>query len=753
MRDSVFFIVLLALLVPTVVAETFTIRSGSDDLEINESLGNVIDALDETKLLALKGVSIKTTKTTVDYKQYIRFKNSALVITAPEVVYGENAKGTFGDFLFLKEGNNVSDAIFEYEIDFGEGIVSDVKAGKLETLHKNQLVMLGEQFTFLDSSLDTAKTTLTLKLAAADQIVTLQEGQKQIYILGGKPYEIEAFSVTESATLKVNNRTIANIKEGESKDLDGKMLFAVSNIFQDTEGKDAVTVLLNATILTLKDTDYTDDNFIQGFSSNNRLFSEGWVKIKATATATEAKIIKMFYRMVAGGKSSGDVYIPKGGSARSFLKQPETLFSPLLDIQYKGLVEVEKTPIKINPATSKRYDFHFYNKEGKSYKMPLIYNDAAYRIGDESRTLYFIEATGNTNFLVEQGDYFVVTSANEKNGITNVIRYNSINTDTRQIEFEDLSTGKFTLSYTPPSSGNFSGEGSIVAGGKSYKFYIKNTTTGGNTSTLAVDLNGDGAIETDEVNIITKGGAVIDLGSTNSPSGDFTITLTTEASQFDEAASAETINIPIVKRAAGVGIGNITGIPVEEKGKKTEGGSKYGVYLSVLEQDTETLEIKYPISQVFAQVNIVLATKTIILPSCADNIQNQGETGVDCGGPCAACKIINLTENITENITEQPQNLSVCEGCDKEGTCYTIGTRLAEQYCASDGLIHFAKDAGKSCAYNYECKNNFCDEGVCKTTKEPLNTGLVVINIAVILAAIVFIILTFHMQRKKEQPL
>src|SRR5689334_8843952 len=24
-------------------------------------------------------------------------------------------------------------------------------------------------------------------------------------------------------------------------------------------------------------------------------------------------------------------------------------------------------------------------------------------------------------------------------------------------------------------------------------------------------------------------------------------------------------------------------------------------------------------------------------PTCNDGIQNQGETGVDCGGPCAAC--------------------------------------------------------------------------------------------------------------------
>ena len=30
-------------------------------------------------------------------------------------------------------------------------------------------------------------------------------------------------------------------------------------------------------------------------------------------------------------------------------------------------------------------------------------------------------------------------------------------------------------------------------------------------------------------------------------------------------------------------------------------------------------------------------------PTCFDNNQNQAETGVDCGGPCTACEIINLS--------------------------------------------------------------------------------------------------------------
>lgn len=30
-------------------------------------------------------------------------------------------------------------------------------------------------------------------------------------------------------------------------------------------------------------------------------------------------------------------------------------------------------------------------------------------------------------------------------------------------------------------------------------------------------------------------------------------------------------------------------------------------------------------------------TEIVISPTCNDGIQNQGEEGVDCGGPCVAC--------------------------------------------------------------------------------------------------------------------
>ena len=40
-------------------------------------------------------------------------------------------------------------------------------------------------------------------------------------------------------------------------------------------------------------------------------------------------------------------------------------------------------------------------------------------------------------------------------------------------------------------------------------------------------------------------------------------------------------------------------------------------------------------SSTFGSTTGVNATAATVTPSCMDGIQNQGEGGVDCGGPCA----------------------------------------------------------------------------------------------------------------------
>ena len=43
-------------------------------------------------------------------------------------------------------------------------------------------------------------------------------------------------------------------------------------------------------------------------------------------------------------------------------------------------------------------------------------------------------------------------------------------------------------------------------------------------------------------------------------------------------------------------------------------------------------------------------------PTCSDGIQNQGETGIDCGGPCSACPTSVCTGNGSSDYFPMAQN-------------------------------------------------------------------------------------------------
>ena len=88
-------------------------------------------------------------------------------------------------------------------------------------------------------------------------------------------------------------------------------------------------------------------------------------------------------------------------------------------------------------------------------------------------------------------------------------------------------------------------------------------------------------------------------------------------------------------------------------------------------------------------------------PTCFDGIKNDGEEGVDCGGPCKPCPVV-----------EQP-----CSGCKRNGDCLPFGTRLVEdgvpKYCSITKEFEFQKGADEACQNNYECSTNICVDSKC----------------------------------------
>ncbi len=86
--------------------------------------------------------------------------------------------------------------------------------------------------------------------------------------------------------------------------------------------------------------------------------------------------------------------------------------------------------------------------------------------------------------------------------------------------------------------------------------------------------------------------------------------------------------------------------------------------------------------------------------TCSDGIQNQGETGIDCGGPCAACP----------SGPECAQN----SDCSNKGACYICNGGVCENtvvdcYKCADGVTGYGRISQTFCG---SCQNGFVDRPV-----------------------------------------
>lgn len=56
------------------------------------------------------------------------------------------------------------------------------------------------------------------------------------------------------------------------------------------------------------------------------------------------------------------------------------------------------------------------------------------------------------------------------------------------------------------------------------------------------------------------------------------------------------------------------------------------------------------------------------------------------------------------------------EGCNHDGKCLTLGTRVNKQYCSIDNIMINWKMLGEKCLQNYECDTSVCKQGICQNT-------------------------------------
>ena len=289
------------------VQESFQLSTSVNKLELNEDIGDVVEVITQNDLDALKDDIISTSEGSTRYSQYIRFKDSDF--SSGKVVHDENEDGEVGNYLFFEGGT----VIYEYEIQFDQGLSSDISGERLENLEGKSLSILGRKYTIISAGLSGG--TVDLRLLSGSKIDTIEEGETKTYLIDGKEYKIELKVLDDEnqrAVFNVNGKDLGTMRKGDTVSIEG-LLLGLTETYQSEagEGSDMVRFSLGAEQIVLKD-NAGDNAFTTGVKINSRGISAGSVKIKGQTISGGYKISSIKYRLKADADRGGDVYVPEG---------------------------------------------------------------------------------------------------------------------------------------------------------------------------------------------------------------------------------------------------------------------------------------------------------------------------------------------------------------------------------------------------------------------------------------------------------
>ncbi len=749
-----------------VSAASFEFRGTTDKMSIGEEMGDVLEAVTTTHLADLKSGSANTKEGTTKYTQFIRFKDVTTAINASAVQFAKHPETSeVGEFLVVDRGTAVTDGFFEWHISFDEGLKSKITEGKLGGLDDTKIIIFNDEYTFINSLIDNRKIHLTLAKGAISDLLRQQE--KKVYTIGEKSYEIEVSNIelaTKKVKFKVGGQETQQLQKGDIQSIDTGVFIVVGEVIPNNNNPSgsAVKLFIGASILEIIDENYEDDSFTRDVGINKEKIENGFVKIMASLVGDVLKISGIKYRLINPTTS----YVKPGEGIKKYIQEPEGMLADW-DIRFAGLESVSIIKLKLIPSSSNdEYRLEFTSSEDKLINIPFISNRGSFKLGDNTRDLLVVEGSSATDFNIDKDDYFVLTTANAKNGKTYVLTYNSLNNESNSVIFTEIGGSERSVPYSNSSNSGTMGEGTLTIGTIAARFYIEEALP----NRLAFDLNGDGDVASDQMDMIIKGGGIFDPGTTNSPSAPMDVTLTTDGSQFEESTTAETLTFTIqTSQSTRIGLSETVGgmNTAKSASNKVLGLSNYGVRvdLQASADQADALTVDYPLSQMFAKVVIDIGSSGKIItkveqsketqctngkqdgdetgvdcggscgpcPTCADGTQNQGEEGVDCGGPCPRV------------CAPQDKQSESCNGCWQtlekgNKNCLPFGTVVGTLYCDKAGLLVPLKKNNEACTEAYECRSGRCEEGKCG---RKMSAGLLAINIGIIILILIILYYVF----------
>jgi hypothetical protein len=626
-----------------VEGDAVEIGSTSDLLEINETIGDVRETLTEVDLDMLKGGQVVTDEGSTEYNQYLRFNSTAAYAPNGAVIFAEDERDRVGHYLHWDDGRQ----IFEWELEFEEGLESETEGDDLVDLEDEDIIMLGQPFVVVDTDLKNGTGSgivpdLTVELMGGAISAILGENDKETYVVDGKEYEVEVLVISEtskggegSVKFRINGEITDELEDGETDVLADGTQIGIRDIL--ATGKDIqksiVQFYIGAYKVEFHDVNTGDTTFqSSGTEVNEENIEDSTVRISgsflsggftrgSTSASTnlavdgsEFEIQNIRYRLHADAVL-GDVFIPPGSGLREQMDEPEGMLTPFWDIRYEGLMDTGVTIVRVDAAGDDEYDLEFTNQEGIFYDVPVASNElGTFRFGDDDDDLWFIE---RGMFNINDDDFFVLSNCNHATGdntcFSHVLRFDSIDTANRQLTFTDLGTGTREVTYdtTTPGAGN------LIVGGITYAVRVDTSGTAPGSvanATIMVDSDGDGAFEnsTASLQIGIQGEGLISIlngteritntNESNSSTvgslvsaGAFTMNLSTLAKEFDETAANEDILWDVIQRANNrIGVQNIRAGPgqifgpldLEENEDLEQALSRYGVFLELFDPTT-----------------------------------------------------------------------------------------------------------------------------------------------------------------------
>lgn len=549
----------------TVEGDVVEVSKSGDLLELYEDIGTVRETLTGSDLEALKSYTMSTDKGTTPVNQFMRLQKQTTTGTftrtklfSGSVGFLENDNDVSAEFLYFGDG----DYVFEYELEFSEGLESDVVSGTLDDVEDETIWVLGKQFTIVDTAATAASggpISLTLEMmgGAVRDVATL--GTPKSYTIDGQNYNVElSFADSDECKFVVNGETTDLLTDGETDRLaDGTEIGVSEVLYQDFAGGiQSCEFFLGADKIEFQDTNTADGLFYTaGVEINEEDIEDAQVRIVASNTSALAtvEITDIKYQLKADGKSGDEAYIAAGHGLREMLDEPQGMLHNGWDVTFKGVNEGDSETFQIDANGDDAYTIRFTNLAGNEYNVPFVDNSGTSFVwGDDNDRLWFTEFESSFNgsdangesynasyFVIDEDSYVVlsddpIASADETT-YTYVLRFDSLDTSNNEIQFSDLSNGQTyedtydaatnaTVAAVLSDWNNMSsdsitrlGVGELIVGGKTYEFVVDETT--GNVS---MDLDQSGLVtNTTQSALVTQYGLVVNMLNGNASSADF----------------------------------------------------------------------------------------------------------------------------------------------------------------------------------------------------------------------------------------